>query len=978
MLPPLDTLDAARGREAFGRYLKPRLMELLRAIGLDVVYERGEGDLLWYRDERGREVEVLDMLGGYGASLCGHSHPELLARAREVLDARRPFNAQASARGLAGLLAERLSAAVGRATGRGYVVTLANSGTEAVEAAIKHAEIEAALRGDRILDGLKRRQMEVRVRLRDHSAFIPDRLFADAARALDVPRIGDLDDLFVRLLRHDLDALGGEPVFLAIEGAFHGKSTGALKLTHNPDYRSHWRRIGLRAVFLPFAPAGGGGFDAAIARATERAKVRYLDLEIGADGALAVVEREIVNVSACFVEPIQGEGGIREVPAEYLRALRRAADAGGFPLVIDEIQSGMGRTGTFLASEPSGVRGDYYVLSKTLGGGFAKISALLVDDARYVAEYGYLHTSTFADDDFSSAMALGVLDLVERDGGALMRAAREKGDRLLARLEDLQAKYPGELADVRGRGLMIGFELARQERSRSPLLRVLSEQNLLGFFVSGALLHEEGVRVTPTLSFHQTIRLEPSAFITEEAVERFCAALEKMLAAIRDADSFWIARFLVGRAGEPDALGGGGRKLREPPRFTAPGWAPPRFSRKVAFLGHFLEPRDLRDWDPALAPFTDEECERFLERTKGLLDPFVLERAELRSRGGDIVSLTFIGIAFTPAQVMESFRAGACGWAVELIEKGVELAKRLGSTVVGFGGYTSIVTDNCRMIVEDGLALTSGNSLTAAASLDALDQAARRLGIAEARLGVVGGAGNIGSVLAEVAADRVGDIVLVGRAGAARRLEHVAGEIYFGAWKRLTREGASGGLAGAIAATKTVAALRETNAAGVEQSGSGSPRIGEAIRRGLADELGPRAPVRVATDMEALASCNLILSATNSPKPVILPGHLGPGPVIICDVAAPCDVDPSVARERPDVVVLKGGIIRPPLGQTLHIGGMPLEPGQIYGCLAETVLLGFAGIGEHFSYGKLTAARVRRVHELARMHGFVIEEQAWK
>src|SRR5262249_22615687 len=145
----------------------------------------------------------------------------------------------------------------------------------------------------------------------------------------------------------------------------------------------------------------------------------------------------------------------------------------------------------------------------------AKVAALAVDRERYVAEYGWLHTSTFADDDFSSAVALGVLDLIERDDQAIVRRAGEKGARLLERLGELRARFPGELRDVRGRGLMLGFELASQERSASPLLRVLSEQALLGFFASGWLLHEARIRVTPTLSSHGTIRLEPSAFIED-------------------------------------------------------------------------------------------------------------------------------------------------------------------------------------------------------------------------------------------------------------------------------------------------------------------------------------------------------------------------------------------------------------------------------------------------------------------------------
>ena len=94
--------EARRGETDYARHLKPRVHERLAVVGLDVAYHRAEGDSLFLRDARGDEVRVLDMLGGFGASLLGHNHPALVARARAVLDEKRPFNAQASVRALAG------------------------------------------------------------------------------------------------------------------------------------------------------------------------------------------------------------------------------------------------------------------------------------------------------------------------------------------------------------------------------------------------------------------------------------------------------------------------------------------------------------------------------------------------------------------------------------------------------------------------------------------------------------------------------------------------------------------------------------------------------------------------------------------------------------------------------------------------------------------------------------------------------------
>ncbi len=272
-------------------------------------------------------------------------------------------------------------------------------------------------------------------------------------------------------------------------------------------------------------------------------------------------------------------------------------------------------------------------------------------------------------------------------------------------------------------------------------------------------------------------------------------------------------------------------------------------------------------------------------------------------------------------------RSGGGEWALALIDQGVELARRLGCAVVGFGGFTSILTRNCRDIRVSDVALTTGNSLTAAAALEATQLACRRLSLGRRVLGVVGAAGNIGRVLAEVAADWADEIVLLGRPGAERRLREAADTLYANAARRA-----------------------------------------DAERR-------PRAPVRIETDLAALRACNVILAASNAARPVIQPDHLDPDrPVVVCDVAVPRDVDDRVLRERPRAVLLKGGVVRAPLGQNLAIEGMNLPPGEVYGCLAETLLMGLAGIGENFSYGALDPLRVRRIRDLALLHGFALEE----
>jgi len=154
-------------------------------------------------------------------------------------------------------------------------------------------------------------------------------------------------------------------------------------------------------------------------------------------------------------------------------------------MIADECQTGMGRTGTFLACEALGVRPDYLILSKTLGGGLAKLAALLVGKQRYRDSFDLQHSSTFADDDFSCALGLKTLELIDQ---SVLDDCREKGDRFLARLHRLQLQYPQVIAGVRGRGLLIGLEFRPLAQSPSSLVRFLSSQGQLIPLLAGYLL----------------------------------------------------------------------------------------------------------------------------------------------------------------------------------------------------------------------------------------------------------------------------------------------------------------------------------------------------------------------------------------------------------------------------------------------------------------------------------------------------------
>ncbi len=230
----------------------------------------------------------------------------------------------------------------------------------------------------------------------------------------------------------------GRKRVVACEGAFHGKTLGALSLTHDPKYRAAFEPLLWEVVHVPFADAGALG-DAA-------------------EGAAAVV-----------LEPIQGEGGVRPAPPGFLAAARAACDASGALLVLDEVQTGAGRTGRFLACHGEGVAPDVVCLGKGLAGGLP-VGATLVTEAVTSHAFRGAHSSTFGGNPLSAAGVLAVL--AELTDGFLAEVVA-KGEAFMARLRAIDG---GRVVEVRGRGLMVAVEV---DRERDRVLRDLQAEGVL-------------------------------------------------------------------------------------------------------------------------------------------------------------------------------------------------------------------------------------------------------------------------------------------------------------------------------------------------------------------------------------------------------------------------------------------------------------------------------------------------------------------
>ncbi len=217
----------------------------------------------------------------------------------------------------------------------------------------------------------------------------------------------------------------GKHTVVAFSGSFHGRTMGAVAVTAREKYRAPFMPVMPGARFAPF-------------------------------NDLAAAEEAISDdVCAVIVEPVQGEGGLSVATPEFLQGLRARCNAVGALLIMDEIQCGMGRTGTLWAHEPYGVTPDIMTIAKPLGGGLP-IGAILMTQAVADVMHAGDHGSTFAGGPFVTGVAKVVFDRISDP--AFLEHVREIGDYLGEALADLAAEHP-DVIEVRGRGLMRGLQI---------------------------------------------------------------------------------------------------------------------------------------------------------------------------------------------------------------------------------------------------------------------------------------------------------------------------------------------------------------------------------------------------------------------------------------------------------------------------------------------------------------------------------------
>ena len=293
-------------------------------------------------------------------------------------------------------------------------------------------------------------------------------------------------------------AATGRTRVLSAAGAYHGSTYGAMAASGQPEYR---------AGFGPL-PAG---FDS----------VPYGD----ADALDARLARDGAETAAFIVEPIQGRRGAHAPPAGYLARARAACSRHGVALIADEIQTGLGRTGTLFACEREAVAPDILLVAKALGGGLFPIGACLASEASWNDDFGLRHLSTFANNNL--ACLAGLVTLRELD--ALLPSLPAKAARLRAALVDLAVRHPRTVRAVRADGLLAAIELHPPPGDARPALVDLQRRGLYASAVAAAIAEEEAVLVLPAVGDANVLRVIPPLIIETPEIDRAAAAIGAVL-----------------------------------------------------------------------------------------------------------------------------------------------------------------------------------------------------------------------------------------------------------------------------------------------------------------------------------------------------------------------------------------------------------------------------------------------------------------
>jgi acetylornithine/succinyldiaminopimelate/putrescine aminotransferase/predicted amino acid dehydrogenase len=736
-------------------------------------------------------------------------------------------------------------------------------------------------------------------------------------------------------------------VILATQNGFHGKTLGAGSVTGNPIYRTPFLPDTSRFEHVPY-----GNLEALEARLSKK------------------------DVAAFIVEPVQGEAGMISPPLGYLPAASQLCRKAGTLFILDEVQTGMGRTGTLFAAEHENIEVDVLLLAKALGGGLVPLGACLCSEPAWPSAFGKYHTSTFANSYLSCSIGLATLRYLLKDDRALIQQAKQRGEYLRQKLEILVKAYPTVFEKVTGQGLMQGLHLAPWSGEGSWAMFYASSTGNSVTLLAGYLLNEHHIITCPTINTHKGLRIEPPLTIEEAEIDRLADALEDAAQLLVREDYASLLSFTIGESVKSVAIPKdiNFSHIRSSAPLTPPNG---KCTGKFAFLTHVPDTKDFMQMLPSAMEYLNQESKTKFNQwvtswASSALEPGVAYHIpDINSKVGGYVEGWLVANLLTSRQILELSRSERA----KLIQNYVDMARSLGANVIGLGAFTSIITDSGTTLANCGLVVTTGSSLTAIASVESLKIVAKARGadLESLNVGIVGATGSIGRIVSHALASTCSRLVLFGNPAnllASQNLKIVVGELYQDIILSSKEKDLTGIGKRLHELIPNIHRLVSSNLL-EDDSDNTLIQLYEFIEERLSTLDSNQRPIQITTDLERyLPEMGAVISATSQGYSFINPALLASN-AIICDTAKPNDVLTSVKVARPDTFVYEGGLVTFPEHVSLGLSNFGLPTGVTLGCFAEMIVLAMAGVRRNYSIGKrVPLSEAMEVYNMAKQHGF--------
>jgi predicted amino acid dehydrogenase len=607
---------------------------------------------------------------------------------------------------------------------------------------------------------------------------------------------------------------------------------------------------------------------------------------------------------------------------------------------------------------------DYYLFSKSFGGGMVKNAALVIDKKQYHEGFGVVHTSTYSDDEYSAQISLKALQISKSESGTVLA----KGKLLETELNKLKIKYPNVVHSIRGTGLMWGIEFHDLDLSENYSFQMFSRSGYLNYLYCSYLLNQWDIRVAPTLSDPHTLRILPSIFVSEAEINAFSSALDVLSNIIQNRDFYKLIEHLL--PSEEQNL----RPLQDFGHGNVIDETDPKLETSVGFITHYINENGVRDGDPSMAILSNETINSMLESVLEISGPILLHGRKISGTSGEIVNVYFAGMLFTAAMAREMMTKNLYSEYADLCNDAVDfLHSSFNCKLVGLGQYSSVIIKNGKSIRNSDVFVTTGNSYTVGIGVQAInEEISLRVDNNKAlTLGVLGAAGNICSTYVKCFLPHFSRMVLKGSDSASgalkthRFLRELMGYIFS---EMLDNPNSRSTIIRAdvydrLANTQTYSELK-----------SGEIALNDLkLVEKISEEMGENFPFQVIDSLDDLKQCDVTVVATNNPEPFLYSRYFASNSIVY-DISVPLNSTNELIQNDRNIKVIMGGVVQLPFDQTITMRAYPLGTGEAFACISETILLGLENVICNFSYGNLHPSQVDYMNQLGSKHGFKLKK----